>query len=157
MQKVDKMNQDLRLRYPELRKRVMVDAAKAYMQSTPHHQIECDIIANLKYDDPLYLENISGWELHANCPDYLESLDLRLALYQLDDTPKDAALIKLWVETEYHPMFLAFRRESNFYMGYVANFIKDLGISNPPELTPEMSGLKFIEKAYYAYIEEFLK
>jgi hypothetical protein len=74
---------------------VMIKGATAYVQSTPHHQIEIDIIRNLKASDTLYMREVcdgTDWvfELHANCPDYLESLDLRLTLHK--DNPKASIL-----------------------------------------------------------------
>lgn len=77
----------------------LIKGATAYVQSTPHHQIEIDIIRNLKPSDTLYMREVCDgsqwlWELHANCPDYLESLDLRLTLYK--DNPKAAILWDLY-------------------------------------------------------------
>lgn len=83
----------------EMLKWVMIKGATAYVQSTPHHQIEIDIIRNLKASDTLYMREVCDgtewvWELHANCPDYLESLDLRLTLYK--DNPKAEILWDLY-------------------------------------------------------------
>ena len=83
----------------EVLKWMMIKGAAAYVPSASHHQIEIDIISNLKASDTLYMREVCDgaewvWELHANCPDYLESLDLRLTLYK--DDPKAAILWSLY-------------------------------------------------------------
>lgn len=150
------MIQGLHEAYKTLRKHAMVDAAKAYIRSTPHHQIAINIVDNLKYDDTLYLEEeeFAEWELHANCPDYLESLDLRLTLYH--DNPRDESLIQLWLASEYPPLFLSFKRSSTHYIRQVSTFLEELRLSNPPHFSGDMSELQFIKQAFDAYIKEHL-
>ena len=141
----------------EMLKWVMIKGATAYVQSTPHHQIEIDIIRNLKASDTLYMREVCDgtewlWELHANCPDYLESLDLRLTLYK--DNPKAEILWDLYRVVD---GFKGYWLSQLPYEYLLSRIFERLGMSLKRVIIPaEMPIKEAVELVLNTYIKEYL-
>lgn len=141
----------------EVLKWMMIKGAAAYVQSTPHHQIEIDIIRNLKASDTLYIREVCDgtewvWELHANCPDYLESLDLRLTLYK--DNPKAEILWDLYRVVD---GFKGHWLSQLPYEYLLSRIFERLGMSLKRVIIPaEMPIKEAVELILNTYIKEYL-